>query len=306
MEWHAPWDIRVTLDLFLGGLGVGLFLLSILLTVYDKNRYRKLAAMGAYLAPVLVGGGVLFLLSELGRPTRFISTLYNFNPQSITSWGSIFQMLFMILSLIYAWHHFKNATSGSRFMTILGIGSVFALLVGGYHGLLLSSLGRPLWAGGMVTALFLISSLLGGTALLILIKELGISFGVSQNVGREIASASASDSKGLNFTVLFSILSALQLILVLSWQISLSRGGLETATTATSLMDQFGGVWFGLVLLCGLVLPLFGGLYSIIANKSSEMSKGMALTLSTLVIIGGFAFKHIVLLAGQIKLPILF
>ena len=304
MEWHAPWDIRVTLDLFLGGLGVGLFLLSILLTVYDKKRYHKLAAMGAYLAPVLVGGGILFLVTELGRPLRLITTLYNFNPQSMTSWGSLFQMVFMVLSVIYAWLYFKNNTTGSLFKTILGTGTVFALLVGGYHGLLLSSLGRPLWAGGMVVALFLVSSVLGGTALLILIKELGISFGVPQKVGREIASA--SDAKGFNFTVLFCILSALQLILVLGWQISLSRGALDTTAAATSLMDQFGGLWIGLVILGGLVLPLLGSLYSLIKNKSSEMSKGLALTLSALVIVGGFTFKHIVLIAGQIKLPFIF
>ncbi|ACL19286.1 Polysulphide reductase NrfD [Desulfitobacterium hafniense DCB-2] len=304
MEWHAPWDIRVTLDLFLGGLGVGLFLLSVLLTVYDKNRYHKLAAMGAYLAPVLVGGGVLFLLSELGRPTRFISTLYNFNPQSITSWGSIVQMIFVILSLIYAWLYFKNNTSGSLFKGVLGLGAIFALLVGGYHGLLLSSLGRPLWVGGMVTALFLVSSLLGGTALMILIKELGISIGVPKNVSGEVASV--SDVKGFNFSFLVCILSALQLVLVISWQVSMTRSGLEPAATYSNLMEQYGGLWIGLVLICGLILPLLGSLYSLIKDKTAEMSKGMGLALSVLIIAGGFTFKHLVLLAGQIKLPFLF
>ncbi|AGA68497.1 formate-dependent nitrite reductase, membrane component [Desulfitobacterium dichloroeliminans LMG P-21439] len=304
MEWHAPWDIRVTLDLFLGGLGVGLFLLSALLTVYDKNRYHKLAAMGAYLAPVLVGGGVLFLLSELGRPTRFISTLYNFNPQSITSWGSIVQMLFVILSLIYAWLYFKNSTSSSLFKGVMGFGSVFALLVGGYHGLLLSSLGRPLWVGGMVTALFLVSSLLGGTALMIIIKELGVSFGVPKNASSEVASA--TDGKGFNFSFLVCILSALQLILVVSWQVSMTHSGLEPAATYSNLMDQYRGWWIGLVLICGLILPLLGSLYSLIKDKTAEMSKGMGLALSVLIITGGFTFKHLVLIAGQIKLPFLF
>jgi protein NrfD len=260
MEWHAPWDIRVTLDLFLGGLGVGIFLLSVLLTVYDKNRNRKLAAMGAYLAPVLVGGGILFLLSELGRPERFITTLYNFNPQSVTSWGGLFQMIFIVLSFIYAWLHFKNLTSGSLFRAVLGIGTILALLVGIYHGLLLASLGRPLWIGGMVTALFLVSSFSGGTALLLLIKELGISFGVSQQVRSQVASASAA--KGFNFTLLFCVLSALRLILVLGWQVSLSRGGLETVTATKAMMDQFGGLWTGLVLIGGLALPL-GKMYPV-------------------------------------------
>lgn len=301
MEWHALWDIRVTLDLFLGGLGVGLFLLSILLTVYDKNHYHKLAAMGAYLAPILVGGGVLFLLSELGRPTRFISTLYNFNPQSITSWGSVVQMLFVILSLIYAWLYFKNNTSGSLFKGVMGFGTIFALLAGGYHGLLLSSLGRPLWAGGMVTALFLVSSMLGGTALMLLIKALGLSIGVPKSVTSE--TAAASDYKGFSFSFLVCILSALQLILVLSWQVSLSSSGLESAATYSNLMDHYGGLWVGLVLICGSLLPLLGSLYSLIKDKTAEMSKGMGLALSVLIIAGGFTFKYLVLLAGQIKLP---
>mgnify|MGYP000943473935 CR=1 FL=1 len=304
MEWHAPWDIRVTLDLFLGGLGIGLFLLSVLLTAYGKNRYRKLAAIGAYLAPVLVGVGVLFLLSELGRPERFLSTLYNFNIQSVTSWGGIFQVAFMVLSLIYAWLYFKNNTSGSFFRVVWGFGTIFAIFVGVYHGLLLASLGRPLWIGGMVTALFFVSSLLGGTALILLIKELGMSWGVSQKMAKEVASA--SDGKGFNFTVLFCILTTLQLILVLSWQVSLSRGGLETAATANNMMDQFGGLWIGFVLLAGLIIPILGSLYSLIKDRTSEMSKGMAVVLSSLVIVGGFTFKYIVIAAGQIKFPIPF
>lgn len=304
MELHAPWDIRVTLDLFLGGLGVGLFLLSVLLTVYDKNRYHKLAAMGAYLAPVLVGGGVLFLLSELGRPARFIYTLLNFNPQSITSWGSVVQMIFVVLSLIYAWLYFKNNTSGSLFKGVMGLGAVFALFVGGYHGLLLSSLGRPLWVGGMVTALFLVSSLLGGTALMLLIKALGLSVGVPKSASSEVASA--SEVKGFNFGFLVCILSALQLVLLISWQVSLTSSGLESAATYSSLMDQYSGLWIGLVLICGLIFPLLGSLYSLIKDKTAEMSKGMGLVLSVLIIVGGFTFKHLVLLTGQIRLPFFF
>lgn len=304
MEWQAPWDIRIILDLFLGGLGIGIFLLSVLLTVFDKNRYRHLAAIGAYLAPILVGVGVLFLASELGRPFRLLTTLYNFNPQSMTSWGGLLQIVFLVCSLIYAWLYFKNNTSGTLFRAAWGIGIIFAILVGVYHGLLLSSLGRPLWAGGMVTALFFVSSLLGGTAIIVLIKELGISWGVSQKSSSEVASV--SEGKGFNYTILFLMLSTLQLILVLSWQLSLSRGGLETAATADRMMGQFGGLWIILVILAGLVLPIVGSLYSLIKDRASEMSKGMALVLSSLVIVGGFTFKYIVITAGQLKLPIPF
>lgn len=301
---YAPWDIRVTLDLFLGGLGIGVFLISVFLSVYDKNRYSRLSAIGAYLAPILTGGGLLLLISELGRPERIITTLYNFNPQSVTSWGGLVQGAFILLSLIYAWLFFKKNITSSLFRTVQWLGVIFSILVGVYHGLMLSSLGRPLWAGGMIMALFLISSILGGTALMIIIKTTGLSFGISSQSRMEVAAS--SESKEFNLTAILFGLSSLQLILVLSWQVSLYRSGLETLEAVNQMMAQYSGWWIFLVIITGLVIPLLGSLISLIKNKSSEMSKSMALTLSVLVIIGGFTFKYIVMLAGQVKAPIIF
>jgi len=296
MEWHAPWDIRIALDLFLGGLGVGVFIISVLLNVSDKERNSKISLMGSYLAPLLVGGGVLFLLSELGRPERFLSTLYNFNPQSVTSWGGLFQIGFMIIALVYAWQNFKGKTNDSTFR--------FAILIGVYHGLLLASLGRPLWGGGMIIALFLGSSLFGGIALLVILKELGISIGVPAQVRSE--TAATSSNKGFNFTVLFFIISAVELVLVLGWQFALYRSGTDTLAAVNSMMESFGGLWVGLVIIAGLLIPLLGSLFAIIKDKNSEMSKGLAIILSALVIVGSYTFKHIVIIAGQGTLPLIF
>ncbi|KUO58300.1 MAG: oxidoreductase [Gracilibacter sp. BRH_c7a] len=304
MEWHAPWDIRIALDLFLGGLGVGVFIISVLLNVSDKERNSKISLMGSYLAPLLVGGGVLFLLSELGRPERFLSTLYNFNPQSVTSWGGLFQIGFMIIALVYAWQNFKGKTNDSTFRTLQGLGLLFAILIGVYHGLLLASLGRPLWGGGMIIALFLGSSLFGGIALLVILKELGISIGVPAQVRSE--TAATSSNKGFNFTVLFFIISAVELVLVLGWQFALYRSGTDTLAAVNSMMESFGGLWVGLVIIAGLLIPLLGSLFAIIKDKNSEMSKGLAIILSALVIVGSYTFKHIVIIAGQGTLPLIF
>lgn len=304
MEWHAPWDIRIAMDIFLGGLGIGVFLISVLLTVYDKERISKLSVMGSYLAPLLVGGGVLFLLSELGRPERFLTTLYNFNPQSVTSWGGLFQIGFIIFALIYAWLNFKGKSDGRFYRTIQGIGLLFAILVGVYHGLLLASLGRPLWAGGMIIALFLGSSIFGGIALLVILRELGVSIGVPAQVRSEVAAASSR--KEFNFTMLFFIISAVELVLVLGWQFTLYRSGADTLAAVNGMMESYGGIWIGFVIIAGLLIPLLGSLLALVKDKSSEMSKGMALILSILVIVGSYTFKHIVIIAGQGILPFIF
>lgn len=300
MVVYAPWDIRVTLDLFLGGLGVGVFLLSVMLSYYDKNRYSQLIKMGAYLAPVLVGLGLLFLISELGKPMRAMSMMYNFNPSSVLSWGGLFQGVFMALSLYYAAMLYKGSDTDSLKGVAL-VGALFAIAVGVYHGLLLTSIGRPLWAGGMISALFLASSLLGGAAVLLLVNSLTVSAAVPSAVRNQVAAA--GDVKGFNFSIWIFGLSAIQLILVITWQISLYRAGLDALQAVNGMMAEYGAVWIGLFIIAGLVVPLIGSLMQLLKGGNAEMSKGMALGLSVLTIIGSFTFKYIVLSAGQLNAP---
>ncbi|MGC5328972.1 DmsC/YnfH family molybdoenzyme membrane anchor subunit [Brevibacillus sp. SYSU BS000544] len=283
---HAVWDFRVTLDLFLGGLGIGLFLLSVLLSFNDNERSSKLTKGCAFLSPVLLGVGLLFLISELGKPERFITTMYRFNPQSVTSWGGVFQGAFVAASLAYAWLHFKDMTKGVLFRTLQVSGSILAIMVGVYHGLLLASLGRPLWMGGMIPVLFLVSSLLGATSLVLILKAF-----------------ISNQSKGFNFTLLFSSLTAAQLVLVIVWQITLFRSGLEPFRAVENMMEHYGSIWNGVFLGLGLLIPLLASAYFLITSREREMPKAVSVLVAFLVIAGSFTFKHIVLAAGQISLP---
>lgn len=297
-----PWDIRVTLDLFLGGLGIGVFLLAAVLSFYDRAKYERVIKLSAFLSPALVGLGLLLLISEIGRPERFITTLFNINTASVTSWGTFFQSIFMLLAVAFAFTQYKGNLTEGQTKCLLANGSIFAILVGVYHGLLLASLGRPLWAGGMVAALFLVSSLLGGTAVMMLVKSWVTTAAVS-SAARSQTAAARESSSSFNFTFLFFLLAAIQLVLTVVWQVSLFRSGLETAAVASHMLSEYAMLWMGMVYGLGLAVPVLVSGYHLVNNRQAELSQGLSYALAALVIVGTFTFKHIVVMAGQINLP---
>ena len=71
---YLLWDIRVSLDLFLGGLGVGAFLMGAVLYYIDAKAYDAVIKKALVVAPLLVMAGLLLLLTELGRPLNVIKT----------------------------------------------------------------------------------------------------------------------------------------------------------------------------------------------------------------------------------------
>ncbi|WP_069799393.1 NrfD/PsrC family molybdoenzyme membrane anchor subunit [Tepidibacillus sp. HK-1] len=303
MQGYIPWDYRITIDLFLGGLGIGVFLLSIILSFYNKEQYEKLIRQTAYLAPILVGGGLLFLISELGRPERFITTMYRFNPHSVTSWGGVIQGIFVLLSLIHAFIIFKKNTKNPFFKPVQIAGAIFAIGVGIYHGLLLTSLDRPLWNGGVVTLLFLVSSLLGGTAIVIILKSFYFSVAVPKDVRSQVTLSNEGFGKNFNFTYPLFFLSGLQIILVIIWQVTMYRSGQTNIEAFKAMMDDYSFLWWGIAIVVGLIIPFIGGIYQLAKNHKEEMANGLALTLSIFILVGSAVLKHILLQAGQISIP---
>ena len=136
------WDVRVSLDLFLGGLGVGAFLVGAVLYYMDAKTYEGVIKKAFIIAPVLVIAGLLLLLTELGRPLNVIKTLYAINPTSFMSIGIFLQSAFVAVALLIA---FSILTKGAEGISakFVYVGATLAGLVGLYHGLLLTGIITP-------------------------------------------------------------------------------------------------------------------------------------------------------------------
>lgn len=301
MEFHALWDYRVALDLFLGGVGVGIFLLTAYFSLIKKESSLVLAKVGFFLSPVLVGLGVLALMTELGKPFRMFSTFINVNPTSVTSWGGFLQFLFILLAFalfLLVFIKKQDVFESSLFKGLVIAGSVFALAVGVYHGTLLMSLGQPGWANGLIPVLFLVSSILSGSSIVMLIDVL-LKKGSSANQAyKEVAAG--GEATNFSYSKLLVLLVAIQTVLVITWRISIFSAGSDAVFAYQNLIEYFGMYWWSLVVVLGLLIPLV--ISAFYAFKNRTMNLYSALMFTAVVLIGSYAFKHIIIYSGQIPI----
>ncbi len=304
MEYYSieAWDMRVTLDLFLGGIAVGAYLLSVLVSFYNSEKHQLAIKIGAYSAPILVSLGLLLLISKIGVPSRFITTLWNVNPQSVMSVGVFLQTGFIVLSCVYAILIWRKEPFGTKLRLWQAAGTLFAFSVGIYHGLFLSSLGRVLWTE-LTSGMFLASSIASGFAFVLLLEKI-----VQPN--NEIFT-DAEDSEiesnlplGLHrYRVLLFTVLMVQLISVVLWQYYTGRLDLEQAVLYDNFMKHYGILWLVSVLLGGTLIPMVISLVSLVKHESSFSYKGAIVT-CLLILLGGFMMKHLMIVGGQVAVPI--
>lgn len=297
----GAWDIRVTIDLYLGGIGVGAFLLSVLMSFYDVEKHTRSIKLGAYVAPISVGLGLILLITKLGVPGKFLTTLWNTNSQSVMSIGSFLQTGFVIIALYYALLIYRGTKPGVRLRVVQTIGSVFALSVALYHGLYLSSLGRVLWSE-LTSGMFMASSFTSGIAFIMILRHLLF----ANQIEGPSKMNNANLPLGLDrYQVLFFVFLMVQLVSIVLWQFYSGRLDLAQEHSYNYFMGNYGMIWTFVVLIGGTIIPTLIALYSLI-QKQENMSAGITFLIGILILVGGFAMKHLIIIGGQIQIPISF
>ena len=297
----GAWDIRITLDLFFGGIGVGAFLLSVLLSFYNRESHQSTIKIGAYTAPIAVGFGLLLLVAKLGVPSKFITTLWNVNLQSVMSIGVFLQTGFMILTIWYAILIRKKFPINNQFRLLQTIGTFFAFSTGLYHGLFLSSLGRVLWTE-LTPGMFIASSIAGGIAFVLLLETL-INLSV-KNEDENVETKETTLPLGLyRFQVMIFIILLVQLVSVVLWQFYTGRLELEQSLSYVYFMIQFGSIWTYFVLIGGIIIPMIITLISMIKHEE-KMAPMPTMITCILILAGSFLMKHLLITGGQIALPV--
>ena len=272
------WDIRVSLDLFLGGLGVGAFVVGAVLFYMDAKIYESIIKKSFVIAPVLVIIGLLLLLTELGRPLNVVKTIYAVNPTSFMSIGIFLQSAFVAVALFLA---FRILTKGMDALCekFVYIGAVLAGLVGLYHGYLLTGIAKEPW-NNAIPVIFFVSSILSGSSLVFLL------------------SLSELDSLISNFKIplIINMVLTLELAAVLAWVYNLALTTASSKHAYDVLMSSFGFEFWGLSIFVGLVVPL-ALLTLVILGKTSL--KSVALPTFATMVVGSFFLKNLVVYLGQ-------
>jgi len=266
-EWIDRRGIFLWIAFYAGGLGGGLYLVSLLF-----NSLWGMFVSWLIIA-VVKGGTHLMYLGKPWRAWRIIT-----RPQ--TSWlarGFLFVMAFVFLGAIQMMltHWLPGSAAEWVFKVLAGL---TAFGVATYTGIILKNVkGVPFWNSLLLPVLFVICGVLGG---------FGLAVVIALNGGGINLAAAETGSRWL-------LIANALLIVIYLW-----RASRREAVGKQSVLQQISGesapvFWIGVVLL-GIVIPLAIAASGLITHVPSSL----LLTAVTCEIAGGLALRYCVLKAG--------
>lgn len=280
----------------LAGLAGGAYTLGTLLRLWGRPWDEPAARLCFLIALPLTILCPILLTIDLGQPIRFWHMLVDtgaggpglnfraWSPMSIGVWALLVFGAFAAISFLEAvardgrWkypgdHLVVRLLGGTLGRLVNVVGTVFALFVAGYTGVLLSVSNQPVWSDTYALGgLFLASGLSGAAALLILFAP--------RRLGAEASEDVLSDADGL-----FALLELGFLVVLFA-----------TLAFAGQLARALGTPWFVLwaIVVLSLVPPVAG-------RFGRRMGAGAAApaAAAVLVLVGVVALRAAVLWSGQ-------
>ena len=285
MNNQIVWGLPHIFAVLLIVIASGVLNIASISSVFDKKLYKPLAPLSALLAVAFLIAGLIVLVLDLGKPDRLIVAMTTYNFKSIFSWNIFLYSGFAVVLAVYMWTMLDREVNrfskyagtfafGWRIILTTGTGSIFGFLVA-----------REAYATAILAPLFIVMSLLYGTAVYYLILKT-----ISKFHNTYISDDIVKNLRKLTIMFLFANLYFLFLYHITNMYIAkhldyeifiLSSGGIYTIA-----------FWVG-QLFVGIIMP-------IILLNSSRLSLEYSLILSSvLILIGSFIAMYVIIIGGQ-------
>jgi polysulfide reductase chain C len=288
-EWEWP----ITIALFLAGVAAGTYsVMGLMHWAGDKRDVPVIHRLGFIPMPIMIVVPLL-LIYDLGQQGRFINLLIRnpaaaerpgplmFNPNSPMNWGSWAMVVFAAFTVIAfadSLHHGGRVRFGwlegiSHNTIVLALGELFALVVSGYSGVLLSVTNQGVWSDTfLMGGLFICFSELSGMAVAAI---------VSDRLGTAVTAAAVRRA-----LFAFAAVSAVFLVIFLAGLANQQDGSLSALIA--SLHEFVAPVfWIGAVGLA-LLVPLF----VLSPRPIVRIPNGSLALVGVLVLVGVLAFRY--------------
>jgi formate-dependent nitrite reductase membrane component NrfD len=305
------WTWWIAVYLFLGGLGGGAVVVSILTNMYYKS-HKQLVLWGVISAFIMLSAGSLMLFLHLLHHVAVINVLNPLillkKPDAWITWGTQFIIWMMVWSVVYALPYMLE-TPFWRDMPIVGtilrlfgwLGSLslkFHTLVGWlavinsvgtvlYTGLLLQSFPAvALWHNPGVPILFIVSAFSTAMAFLLLVLDLAIRKREEDRPIRVLYERTDVTLIAIEILIIFVFFN-------------FTTYGLESARyTAKILWNDM--VWIVGFIGLGLLVPFFIELKGVIRGWKGPAPVVFA---AILVLSGGYLLRHYFMYSGVYERP---
>ncbi|MBM4332775.1 MAG: hypothetical protein FJ117_16440 [Deltaproteobacteria bacterium] len=286
-----PLGWPIAIYFFLTGSLAGLFITSVIATLLKKEEWQPVAKLGAVGAVILLLSAPVLLIVDLNQPLRFWHLFVYLNPTSPLTWGSFFLALDGLVCIVYAYFVLQGNWKMARYWGLFGM--PVAIAGHGYTGFFLAlSKARAFWNTALNPALFMISAMVSGLAVLIVLSNLWL-----RRYAPEMSEEQIARHKGVIGTLLrlFIIFIIADLFLIGSDLTVLASSDVESYHMLKLLTTGEYAFWFlGVELLLGAFLPL-----GLLAHPQTRMIPAVQYASAALVIIGIFVMRVIIVIGGQ-------
>ncbi|MEC4273696.1 NrfD/PsrC family molybdoenzyme membrane anchor subunit [Adlercreutzia sp. R25] len=320
---QLTWSWQPALYLFLGGMGAGAFIMAAVLFLIDRTRHRLIVCVSMWAGFACLAVGLMLLLSELITPVRGMLMWQSFSNfaswMTYGAWGAFGALAVFALSALLAmrpvgnwlakkWKWFGKTTTkaddaakgatkavpnGVKLRTVLAvIGIALAAFVAVYTGMLLMTAGGvPLWDSPLLPCLFTVSALDTGVALVEVIAVL-----LTKRDPLAHRAAMLMERIVIVLVVLEMIVLGVFLGGLLGADPTTPYAAAGTASAELLATGGLSTVFWGMVVACGLVLPLVMAALGL-ALRKRDTKPLMALG-AIGALIGGCELRFLVLAAG--------
>ncbi len=301
------WPLLIELYFYLVGLSAGAFIAAGIADLFGGRRDRVLTKAGAYLALGALIPGPLFLVIDLGMPSRFLHMLWSplsqtaigegsitflgfhfkiHSPMNVGAWMLLVYGLCVALTCVAIYLEDSTGQDHSGLRHIAGaLGACAAFFMAAYPGQLLAATARPFWMDARpLGALFLaVGATTGMAALALVLKAMG-----------EDATHSLRKLRKA-----YTVALVLQAVALLAVLIAGLSGPAWSAAAGQLLIGGRYAVafWLGAIGI-GMVVPLIlevrDGLF-----QGYRGGPGLVTVSAVLLLVGGFIIKYVIALAGQ-------
>jgi formate-dependent nitrite reductase membrane component NrfD len=289
---HKPhWKWMIVIYFFLGGIAGAAYVIATISHVFGGTEGKRVGRVGRYLSFAMLPPSVLMLILDLKRPERFfymLRVLKLRSPMSVGTWGlTAFGGFCTLSAMVQAAHDgwLRRPSGMARLLKaiplplvgVLGTGPAF--FVSGYTGVLLVATAVPIWTRNYLTMgpLFLASAMSNATAAIALI--LSLSRGTKEDTLKRLEKLDA-----ISIVAEFALMSA-------------AKSNLGPTIGKPLNEGKLGMIYRAGVLGSGVAAPL--ALQALGSKLSGSPARIITAIASVLTLIGGFALRYVLVVAGQ-------
>jgi len=175
MSRSVSWGLYISNFTFLVGVAAGGVMLVLPYYVHNYKVFGRITILGEFLAIAALSMCLMFIIADLGQPTRALNVLLHPTPNSMLFWDMIVLNGYLFLNIICGWviltAERKQVKPPKWVYFFVYISIPFAISIHTVTAMLYCGLpGRHFWLSAIIAPRFLASAFAAGPALIVFVS----------------------------------------------------------------------------------------------------------------------------------------